>query len=93
MAPMLNEQDRASVAHVSDTLSQAFMTAGNFALTPLASDPRVSPIGLMLGLIQAHLNGLASALAQLDDLPRNRLIASIPAQLSDIIARTAHERG
>ena len=93
MALHLTEQDKASIAYVSDTLGMAFATAGNAVLMPICSNPAVSPIALALGVIQAHTNGLAAALAQLDDPPRDRLIEGVPAQLERIIAGTVDARG
>lgn len=93
MALQLTDQDKASIAYVADTLGMAFITAGNAVLTPICTNPAISPIALSLGLVQAHMNGLASALAQLDDPPRNRLIAGVPAQLESIISGTANARG
>lgn len=92
-ALQLTDQDKASIAYVADTLGMAFITAGNAVLTPICANPAISPIALTLGLIQAHTNGLAGALADMDDPPRNRLIAGVPAQLESIISGTANARG
>ena len=92
-AVVLTEQDKASIAYVSDALVTGFATAGNVVLLPFSTNPAVSPIAMLLGLVQAHLNGLAAALAQLDDPTRDRLLAGVPAQLITIIAGAANERG
>ncbi|WP_030540581.1 hypothetical protein [Sphingobium sp. DC-2] len=92
-ALQLTEQDKASIAYVSDTLGMAFISAGNAALTPICSNPSVSPIALLLGLVQAHVNGLASALGQLNEPTRDRLIAGVPAQLATLMQGAANERG
>lgn len=94
MIPLvLTDQDKASITHVSDALGAGFIATANVVLMPFSTNPAVSPIGLLLGIVQAHMNGLASAMSQMDEPLRDRLIAGVPAQLNTIIARTANERG
>lgn len=88
MTHPLTQQDVDSIATVSQAMSSGFILAGSTIMVPFANDPRVSPLGMLLGVAQAHIDGLASALATLEPATRDRLIASIPQQLHAIIERT-----
>ena len=87
MKPALTDQDIATIATVSQAMSLGFIRAGGEILTPFANDPAISPLGLLLGVAQSHLDGLASSLATLEPATRDHIIASVPAQLHRIIGR------
>jgi len=87
IAHMLSHQDIAAVGRVTEALIMGFAAAGNAILQPIAEDPDISPQAMLLGIAQAHINGLASILGQLDDPTRDTLITGVPAQLHHIIAR------
>lgn len=89
MAASLSSQDVAAIAAVRDAVSIGVMTATSTIITPFAHDPAVSPFAMMLGIAQAHVDGLASALGTLDPATRDPLIASVPQQLHAIIERDA----
>ncbi|WP_261934633.1 hypothetical protein [Sphingomonas bisphenolicum] len=83
----LTDQDIEAIAIVSQAMSSGFILAGATIMAPFASDPKISPLGMLLGVAQSHIDGLASALATLEPTTRDNLIASVPAQLKAIIER------
>ena len=83
----LTRQDIAAVGKVSESLGLGFIAAANTILQPIADDLDISPQAMLLGIAQAHINGLATILNQLDDKTRDLLIVGVPAQLHAIIAR------
>lgn len=89
MNARLSTQDIQSINTVRESVSIAVMQATADVITPFAHDPAVSPFAMMMGIAQAHVDGLASALGTLDPATRDPLIASVPQQLHTIIERGA----
>lgn len=87
MTMHLTQQDVESITTVNQAMSAGFIMAGATILKPLCDDPRISPLGLMLGVVQSHVDGLASALSSLEPDTRDQLIDAVPQQLRTIIAR------
>ncbi|MEO7467382.1 MAG: hypothetical protein ABIV36_10235 [Sphingobium limneticum] len=87
MTGALTKQDIASIASVSQAMSAGFILAGSSIIGRFANDPEISDLGMLLGLAQSHIDGLASALATLEPTTQANIIASVPAQLHAIIER------
>lgn len=84
----LTPQDIASTERVNKALTAAFVRVGSTIIVPFANDPVISPLGMLLGIVQSHVDGLASALVTLEPTTREQLIDTIPAQLRAIIERS-----
>ncbi|CAM5279505.1 hypothetical protein SSCI18S_00118 [Sphingobium scionense] len=84
----LSRQDMQSIERVSQAMSSGFIMAGSTIMLPFANDPQISPLGMLLGIAQAHIDGLASALTTLEPETRENIIATVPQQLRAIIERT-----
>lgn len=87
MTGPLSPQELAAVDDVSTGLGLCFVTAGALAISSFAEDDRVTARALQLGIAQAHIDGLASALSAFDALQRDRLIDTLPAQIRQAMAR------
>lgn len=87
MTPPLTRQEAASVIVVSQALRTGLTEASNAILAPLFNDPQISPVAVALGIVQFHVDGLASALSVLETDTRDRLIETMPRQLRANVAR------
>lgn len=87
MTMHLTQQDVESITTVSGAMSAGFIVAGTAVLKTLCDDPRISPLGLLLGIVQSHIDCLGSTLASLEPDTRDQLIDGVPQQLRTIIAR------
>lgn len=85
IAADLSPKDREAVQQVSTKLGAVFVTAGHPVLMEYADDPAVSPLALPLGIIGAHVMGLASALSTLDEGPRAEIIRRLPSAVTATI--------
>lgn len=85
--PQLSVEDHKAIQQVCLALSAAFEKAGMATLMPFFSDVSLNPFAVQMGVVQAHINGLATILAQFEDATRDMQIVGVPAQLHHIIAR------
>lgn len=82
-----DQQDMDTIKAVSVRMSQGFEVAGMDILRELTGDPRLTPFGVMIGIVQSHIDGIAGTLVLLEPETREELIDSVPHQLRAIIAR------
>lgn len=87
MTGTITSNERAAIARVSTGLGAVFVAAARVALHGFAEDDSVSPRALQLGIAQAHIDGLASALQTFDPLQRDRLLDTLPAQIRQVMSR------
>lgn len=87
MTGTISNDERAAIGRVGTGLGAVFVAAADVAIHGFIEDNSVSERALQLGIAQAHINGLASALTTFDPILRDRLLDTLPAQIRQIMAR------
>lgn len=85
MSLELTDDDLAAVTLITARLSDGYIDTANLLIAPFASDPKVSALAMLLGLAQAHVHCLASAIGNIEPSHHDQLIAAIPRQIHAII--------